>query len=59
MNCGVCGKECSNRGNLTRHMRSPGKGYRAAHNIAKGLPRNARNYLDIDLIGRKQRWLRK
>jgi len=35
--CPVCGKNCGNKGLLEMHMRSPGKGSRAAHNIAQGL----------------------
>jgi len=40
--CPICGKACGNKGMLSMHMRSPGKGYRAKHKLSLGMKVNAR-----------------
>lgn len=40
--CPFCHHVFANEGCLTQHIRSPAKGYRAAHNLANGRRANAR-----------------
>jgi len=40
--CPLCHKEFPNKGCLAKHIKSPARGYRAAHNLANGLPANTK-----------------